>query len=515
MQPDAFQRPWALILLAILILAGLFVNLGGVPLFDEDEGAYAEVTHEMLQSGDLLVPHLEGKTFFHKPPMIYWTQAACVYLLGLNEFALRLPSALASLLWAILLFLFLRRHGSAQSAWLAPFFLVTALQTGIIAKAAIADALLNLFIAATMLAFYEYIHGGRKFYLWCAFGAMALGFLTKGPIAVAIPAVTGTVYFIFQKQFMRWLKMGFDPIGWLVFLLLALPWYVALYAKFGGPFIKELILVHNLGRFQGAMEGHSGPFFYYLPVILLGLLPYTTLLFVAGRETKTIWFDPLGRFLLIWFGFVLVLFSMADTKLHHYIVYGYVPLLIFMAQHAARAKRTWTLLAPAIFFMLLLWLVPLIAGWIAPSISDEFARVVITGAKEEFDATYYIMAGLALVAVIAVGWWKKFDLPVKLILTGIIFAVLINGYVTPKVAAIMQAPVKSAALLAREKGYDVVMWQMNYPSFGVYYGRPVLRRQPQPGDVVITKASKLKDIKQYQILYEKHGVVLTRVLQLK
>jgi hypothetical protein len=206
---------------------------------------------------------------------------------------------------------------------------------------------------------------------------------------------------------------------------------------------------------------------------------------------------------------------MADTKLHHYIVYGYVPLLIFMAQSVPYAKGTWALLAPALGFMFLLWLVPLIAGGIGPFISDEFARVVIAGAVEEFDALYYLMAGLALAAVIAVGLLKKSGLPMKLIITGVLFAALINGYVTPKVAAIMQAPLKSAALLAREKGYEVVMWQMNYPSFSVYYGRPVLRREPRSGDIVITKASKLNEIKQHQIIYEKHGVVLTRVEQLK
>lgn len=515
MRTDFFQTPKAVILLAVLLVAGLFVNLGGVPLFDEDEGAYAEITREMLESGDLLVPRLEGKPFFHKPPVIYWTQAACVSVLGLNEFALRLPSALASLCWAGILFLFVRRHGNARAAWLAPFFLVTALQTGIIAKAAIADALLNLFITTTMLAIYEYTSGSRKGYLWTAFGAMALGFLTKGPIAVAIPAITGTLYFLIQRQFGRWLKMAFDPIGWLIFLMIALPWYVALYATFGGSFVQEIFMTHNIGRFRSAMEGHSGPFFYYIPVILLGLLPYTTLLIIAGRRAKTFWSDALGRYLILWFAFVLILFSIADTKLHHYIVYGYVPLLIFMALSADNARRAMALLAPAAFFLGLLWLVPLVAAKVAPSISDEFARLIITGAVGEFGTAYYLIVGLALAVVLAIGLWPGIDLRVKMIVTGVLFTALINGYVMPKVANIMQAPVKTAALMAREKGYDVVMWQMNYPSFSVYYGRPVLRREPVAGDVVVTKASKLKDIKSHHILFEQHGVVLTRVMQLK
>ncbi len=473
---DFYNSAKAAILLGTILVIGLFYNLGGVPLFDEDEGAYAEVTREMLDRGDFVVPHLEGTPFFHKPPMIYWTQAVCVHLLGLNEFSLRLPSALASLLWATILYLFLRRHTDAQSAWLAPFFLITALQTGIIAKAAIADALLNLFIAATMLALFEYISSGRKIFLWSSFGAMALGFLTKGPIAVVIPAVTGTLYFLTEKQFKRWLRMAIDPIGWLIFLVIVLPWYISLYYEFGGLFVREMFLTQNVGRFRSAMEGHSGPFFYYIPVIILGMLPYTTLLFLALRDVKRHWRDSLGRFLILWFACVFILFSIADTKLHHYVVYGYVPLFIFMSKVILKEKRVGILLAPAAIFLFLLELLPLIADSVVPYISDVFAKTVVAGAITEFTASYYIIVGLSLSVVIATSILPKITPQTKLLITGLVFAILINGYIVPKAGAITQTPVKSAALLARQKGYEVVMWQMNYPSFIVYYPENRIKR---------------------------------------
>jgi 4-amino-4-deoxy-L-arabinose transferase-like glycosyltransferase len=511
MQTAFFQRFTGLILLAVIVLAGLFVNLGGAPLFDEDEGAYAQVTCEMLASGDWLVPRLGGKPFFHKPPMIYWTQAVCVHFLGKNEFALRLPSALASLIWALLLYLFVRRHVGPQAAWLVPFFLVTALQTGIVAKAAIADALLNLFIAAAMLALYEHVSGGRKAYLWAAFGAMAMGFMTKGPIAVAIPACVATVYLWSNGQVRWWLKMACDPVGWGVFLLIAVPWHAALYTAFGDLFFKEYFLIHNLGRFRGAMEGHSGPFFFYIPVILIGLLPYTTLLVAAGCDAKRFWLDPLGRYLIFWFVFVLILFSLAQTKLHHYIVYGYVPLLIFMAQSVPNIRRQSWVLVPAAIFLGVTGLVPVMAFQAAPYITDEFARIVIVSALDEFGAGYYMVMGVSFCAVVVLGLWQRIGLQMKILVAGVLLAALINGYLVPKAASIMQGPVKSAALLAKEKGYDVVMWQMTYPSFGVYNGRPIQYRTPKSGDVVITKAHKLQSIDAYRIIYQKHGIVLAHV----
>lgn len=95
--PKPFESKPYLLFLAAIVLFSLFAGLGSVPLFDEDEGAYSEVAREMIVSGDFVTPRLNGETFFHKPPMIYWAQAASVGLFGLNEFALRLPCALASL----------------------------------------------------------------------------------------------------------------------------------------------------------------------------------------------------------------------------------------------------------------------------------------------------------------------------------------------------------------------------------------------------------------------------------
>ena len=506
-----FNSSAGIVTLAVIVFACLFIQLGSVPLFDEDEGAYAEVSREMVETGNWLVPQKEYKPFFHKPPMIYWTQAISIKLFGVNEFSFRLPSALASTAWAFCIFIFVRRFIGSSVAWMSVFFLVTALLTNIVAKAAIADALLNLFITTTMLALYTHYETGKRNWLIVAYAGMALGFMTKGPIAIAVPVIVSALFYLIQKRFKLWLKMVINPLGWLIFLAIALPWYFALIAEFGMDFVGEIFLVHNLGRFQSAMEGHSGPFFYYIPVIILGLLPFSTIVFASFWKIKEQWRSDLGRFLILWFGFVVILFSAAETKLPHYVIYGFVPLLIFMAQTAMTLRRPLLLTLPPLLFSLFVLILPFAAEKSLPYVTDEFSRIVINGALSEFGCFHYLISAIALLILLFIAFFRPLNITQRSIFTGIVFIGLTSFYLMPKVAGIMQEPLKTAALLAKDKGYEVVMWKMNYPSFNVYLGKPVLRRTPLPGDVVITKVNKLSKLGNHHILFQKHGFVLTQV----
>jgi hypothetical protein len=108
---------------------------------------------------------------------------------------------------------------------------------------------------------------------------------------------------------------------------------------------------------------------------------------------------------------------------------------------------------------------------------------------------------------------RRFDLPRKLVINGIVAVVGLSAFVVPVGARVQQEPIKEAALLARDKGYEVIMWRLNAPSFSVYYGRPTPSRDPIPGDIVITKAKRLAELPGYgsEVLYAKNGIVLIRV----
>ncbi len=508
------KAPHFLILLGSILFLSLFIKLGSVPLFDEDEGAYSEVTREMLKTGDFITPRLNNELFFHKPPMIYWTQVVSVSLLGLNEFALRLPSVLASLFWALALFMFVRRFFGDNTAWFSVFFMAVSFQTGIVAKAAIADALLNLFITLSMFAIYRFYKTGEKRHIYLTFLFAGLGFMAKGPVAIMIPIIASGLFFILKKKAKMWFKAIFNPIGWGILLAVILPWYIAAYLTHGQAFIDEIFFTHNVSRFNVAFEGHSGPFFYYVPVILLGMLPNTAFLIGAIVNVKKLLENEVNLFLIIWFVFVFIFFSAAGTKLHHYIIYGYVPLFIFMAQVVDKVRYSMHQFAWPFLFLIFLFFLPEIATHVQPSVNDEFARLVITSALPIFGNKYKLILGIALVIIMALPFLKPISRFTKTIIVGIIFILVINLYIIPIAGEIMQAPIKESALLAKNRGLKVKMWKMHYPSFSVYLEQPVERGSLEPDDHVITKVHNLGLIKKYEILYQKHGIVLIRVVTL-
>jgi len=512
--PKPFEsKPYTLFLAAVVVFS-LFAGLGSVPLFDEDEGAYSEVTREMLVSGDFVTPRLNGETFFHKPPMIYWAQAASVGLFGLNEFALRLPCALASLVWALMLLRFARRHYNGQVAWYAVLFMVTSLQTSIVAKAALADAFLNLFVTLSMFSIFDYYRQQRRGSIYQTFVFLALGFLSKGPIAILIPLVASGIFFGLKGRWRIWFKAIFNPVGWGALLVIALPWYAALYHQHGPGFIDEIFFTHNVARFQNAFEGHSGSIFYYLPVILLGMLPNTAFLLKACVRLRKLVQNDLNLYLAVWFGFVLIFFSLAGTKLHHYIVYGYVPLFLFMAQAAEDVRHFVYQLFWPLGFVLVLFFLPQIAVLVQPYIKDEFAGLVVAGALNNFGWGYRLTLGLVVLALLGLPFYKPLSKAVRTAFISATVLVATHALVLPIAGRIMQQPVKEAALIAKAQNYKVNMWQMSYHSFSVYRQDLVLKGQPASGDIVITKINKLKEVRQYQVLYQKHGIVLARIVEL-
>ncbi len=515
--PSAGILPY---LLLAAISLGFFYNIHAIPLFDVDEGAFSEATREMLVRGDFISTYLNGVPRYDKPILIYWLQAASVTLFGINEFALRLPSALAATAWVLAIFFFVKTLRDGKTAFYAAIMMATALEISIMGKTATADALLNLWITSSMLVGYLFFHTQRQKYLYWMFFFIGLGFLTKGPVAVMIPLAVSFLFFAIKREFKLWLRAVFNPIGLIIFLAVAMPWYVAQYLKEGDAFIQGFFFKHNIDRFQGAMEQHDGSIFYYVPVVLLGLLPYTTVLLGTLLRIKTIIKDDLQLFLLLWFGFVFLFFSLSGTKLPHYVVYGFAPLIILMALHLMNTlpdrrppgmrARIGLFLPPLLFFATLLFL-PNIVGYALPQIRDDFMKLALADYQTLFTPAYRIFFGVAVLLTLYFMVENRLESSRKLLLSGLVTAFAVSNFLIPVVAHVQQTPIKEAALIAKQHDYTVVMWRLSMPSFSVYSERLVEKRDPRTNDIVITKSIYLATLRNTEIIYEKNGIVLAKV----
>ncbi|MGZ5198470.1 MAG: ArnT family glycosyltransferase [Telluria sp.] len=499
------------LLLAVALYLGLFFRLGAIPLFDVDEGAFSEATREMLERGDFVTTWLNGQPRFDKPILIYWLQATSVSLLGLNEFALRLPSALASMAWILSIAAFVRRQAGSDAGYAAAFIAATTLGITFIGRGAIADALLNLFLALAMFDIYRYMLDPRVLYRRRAWLWMALGMLTKGPVALLIPAAVSFVAFSLHGRQRSWWKALGDPAGWLILLVVAGPWYLLEYLRQGQAFIDGFFLHHNVERFAQPLQGHSGGFLYYLPVALLLLLPHTGLFLHALRGSRRMLASPLDSLLWCWFLFVLLFFSFARTKLPHYLIYGFTPMFVLMALHRHAIASRVLAFAPPLVMIATIAALPLIAQRLAPRMPSLYFREMLSRG-EVFGPAWQHAAVALLLAVLALAIMPRTPVWPRLVGCALICSFAFGGLALPAVAALQQEPVKEAALFARAAKLPVRTWQFNVPSFSLYRGAVTERAEVlHKGDVILTRSDELARLGDVQVLYRKGGVVLARI----
>ena len=311
--------PWYL--LAIWVFFYL-ASLGLAPLFDYDETIYAQTAADMMHLGEWIVPTANGQQFFEKPPFTYYMMDLCFSLFGENAFAARLPSALFTLLTALLLFRFGRAIHSAQFGMAAALVYLSMFEVGLLGHAAILDGVLNFFIAASLLYYFRWLHSDQQRHALMAATMMGLAVSIKGPVGAVVPLLVIGVERMLAGEFVALLRR----IPWgralLLFLITATPWYVMIWLRNGSEFLYEFIMVHNIGRALHPMQGHGGAWHYYLVVFALSVLPWLAwmpALLRAWQRRADALLPQLIRLVLIWVALVIVLFSFAQTKLPHYI----------------------------------------------------------------------------------------------------------------------------------------------------------------------------------------------------
>lgn len=500
-------------LAAAAVLASFFWMLGTPPLFDVDEGAFSQATLEMFQRGDFLSTYLNGEPRYDKPILVYWLQAAAVALLGPTEWAFRLPSALCATAWAWLTYLFTRRFHGESKGLFAAVIVATSLGVYVIGRAATADALLNLLIAASMFSAWLYLSTHERRWLYATHAAIGLGVLAKGPVAILVPFAVTLLFCIFRRDLKTWLGAVFDWRALGLLVAIAAPWYIVILTKEGRGFVEGFFMKHNVGRFTGPVSGHAGSLVYYFPWLLALSLPFTALLVPVASRLREIWRDELQLFLALWFGFVFVFFSLSGTKLPHYVLYGYTGLAVLMAVRGHDWERTGWAVVPVLLFFAGLLALPYGVAQLALR-ADGFAREALVAALGGFDTWYFVfpavLAALALYAMLE----RRTALPNKLAVFAFAGVAMLSTLVVPIAGFAQQSALKEAAALCRSRAIEPVMWRLNAPSFSVYRGAPTPSREPRPGDVVITRGDRLRLLPPglaYDLLYSKRGIVLARI----
>lgn len=506
---------WALAVAAGIVLA-FFVRLGAWPLFDLDEGAFSQATLEMMYSGNYLSTWLDGQPRYDKPILSYWMQALSVHLFGPQEWAFRLPSAIAAGIWVAAVYSFARERLGTAGAGAAALLIAFSLGPMVIGRAATADAWLNLWLTLTFLEIARWQENPRRIVLMRAYLWMGLGFLTKGPVAIVVPLLASLVFFVAEKRSREWFRAIFDWRGWVILAVVALPWYLLILLREGTGFFYGFFVEHNLQRFLQTREGHGGSIFYFVVVLPLVLLPFAGwFLSTLGRLRQR----PRGLELLSWswFGVVFILFSLSSTQLPHYILYGVTPLLLLLAIHRDQLCNRWLAFLPAFLLFALMLAVPDLLRIALEQADRAYERELILRGIDLFDRQYRGTVALFLLGALGIALLVRLPIWNRLLLIGALQAIALITVLVPALASMQQYPVKRAAEMARETGSEVVAYSFNMPSFSVYRGAVTERRMPLPGEIAVTRAHSVAEIEarypnlDLEILYREGGVVLLRL----
>ncbi len=332
---------WAPAILGLIYVC-FFSHLGVLGLTGPDEPRYASVARAMVESGDWVTPRLNGQPWFEKPVLYYWTAAISFRLFGVNEFAARLPSALAATLGTLALAWAGWRFYGSRAAWSVLLIFPTCIGTFAFARAATTDMPFSAALAAAMVAALATVRSARMSIVACAGFGVFLGAATlaKGPAALVLAGGSMGMWALASRQWRATLRLA-HPVAIVFFCLTALPWY-ALCAARNPDFLRTFLFRHNIERYLMPMFHHEQPFWFFAPVLLLGLLPWTFLLGGVVRDAlrarqQARWAGSTGLFLACWGLFPVLFFSFSKSKLPGYVLPAIAPLALLLARSAARA----------------------------------------------------------------------------------------------------------------------------------------------------------------------------------
>lgn len=331
-----------------------FFGLGAFGLVGADEPRYAQISREMLERHDWIVPILNHAPWLEKPVLLYWEAITSYSIFGVHDWAARVPAAVNAAVLVLAMFFFMRRFHPGSEASVA---LMTASSAAIIgfARGVSTDMLLAVNFSLAMLAWWAWRQTGRKLWLACFFAFLGFATLAKGPVAPGLAVLIVGVYAALRREGKIVLRSLWWP-GFALFFAVTLPWYVAMQVRVP-QFFQVFFVEHNLERFTTNLYQHSQPFWYYIPVFLLSTLPWTVFTLpalvdafvaetrrrrggegdlAAATSDQGTGDDRLTLFLLLWTVIPILLFSISRSKLPGYILPAIPPSVMLSALYLHR-----------------------------------------------------------------------------------------------------------------------------------------------------------------------------------
>jgi len=314
---------------AVFIVAGLifFFHLGAYGFWEPDEARYGEIAREMLAMRDFIVPHLNFVAYVEKPPLLYWLTALSFRVFGVSEFAARLVPATSALLGVLATFVFADRVMDRRRAIMASAILATAPLYAVMAQVLTTDMLLSALVTIALFAFFLHYRDGG-IWCWIAYVAMALATLTKGPVAIALPALTMLVFLWWEGALRGSLRRFHAIAGAMLVVAIVAPWFVAISIREPG-FLDFYFVGEHIRRIFDSSFSHGEPFYFYVPVLIAGLLPWSLLVpFLTWRRIIP---NAARRYCVIASLVIIGTFSASSGKLIPYVIPAFPPLAVLLA----------------------------------------------------------------------------------------------------------------------------------------------------------------------------------------
>lgn len=333
-------RDFVIITILLALLFGAF--LGSRPLSVPDEGRYVEIPREMVATGDWLTPRLNGVKYFEKPPFAYWFEAVLISLFGISEWSVRLGPALFALVGCFAVLLAGNRLFGSPAGLLAAIVLATSTLYFALARLITLDMPVSVLLTAALLSFLlgtrEPEKEPRRLFFWSFYAFSGLAVMTKGLIGIVFP---GMIIFLWMLVTNEWrvLKSMHLLSGMVIFLAIAAPWHIMV-NKANPEFFDFYFIREHFQRYLTKVHHHYKPFWFFIPIVLGGLLPWSVFLIQSVRHSLPASWNERHRhkeaiFLLLWAGLIFLFFSASSSKLIPYILPVLPPLALLIGKYLA------------------------------------------------------------------------------------------------------------------------------------------------------------------------------------